>query len=138
MGMFLQQACGEPFGFAAQDEDVARLKSRAPDQPRAIIFDKPESAARQFFHELGPVVDRFPVEQGPVIHSGSAEVFGVEEEAERADQPQLGADRDTRAPDVSRVLRDVGLIEHHMQQWRGSRRRFQDFSTVAHAVRVQP
>ena len=40
----------------------------------------------------------------------------VETKTQRANQPQLGADRDTCAANVPGILRNIGLIEHDVQQ----------------------
>jgi hypothetical protein len=42
-------------------------------------------------------------------------VFFVEAKSQRADQPELGPDGHAGAPDVPRVLGNVGLMQDDMQ-----------------------
>lgn len=75
---------------------------------------------RKGFGERLPIRDVFHVEVLPVVEPGAAEPSFIEVESGGADDPKFGPDGDARATDVSRVLRDLRLVQDHMQRARTS------------------
>jgi hypothetical protein len=50
----------------------------------------------------------------PIVQSGASQVVVVDPEAERSDQPQFGLDRDTRPPNIARIVGDLGLMQNNV------------------------
>ena len=63
-----------------------------------------------------PVVDDFPLQVLPIVEARAAQIVVVEPKAQRPDQPQLGPGGHARAADAARVVRNLRLIEHDVQQ----------------------
>ncbi len=73
---------------------------------------------RERFGERLPIRDVFHVEVLPVVESGAAEPSLIEPKSGRTDDPEFGPDGDARATNVSRVLRDLGLVQDDVQRAR--------------------
>ena len=119
--------------FASEQKDVPRREGGIPHKARGGFRERPPGTPGQAFSHLGPAFDGLPIDKLPIIHAGSAEVPFVETKAQRADQPQLGADGHAGASDVAGVLRNVRLIKNNVEQrfWRhGSIRESRDCNMV--------
>lgn len=102
----------KPGRFTSEHEHVARTERRFPDRPPRRFGEKEVAAFGEGLGERFPIRDVFEVEVLPIVESGAAEPFFIEPEGGRSDDPELGPDRDARATDVPRVLRDLGLVQH--------------------------
>ena len=115
LGLPAQQRARQPLGLAAEYQGIARSKRRVGVAALGR-FREPPAPAAEPRPEGVPTVHRFPLQVLPVVESGPAQVVVIDAKAERSDEPQLGSEGDARAADVARVLRDLWLVEHDMQQ----------------------
>jgi hypothetical protein len=67
-------------------------------------------------HEIGPVVNGFPIEMLPVVQTGASEPPVVQAETEGADQPELGSHGHARSPHVARVVGNFRLMKDDVEQ----------------------
>ena len=66
--------------------------------------------------ELPPVVDGSPVQVLPVIKPRAAELFLIDSESERADQPKVSSRGEAATADVPRVLGNLGLVKNDIEK----------------------
>jgi hypothetical protein len=59
-----------------------------------------------------PRIHRLPVQVLPIVQSGSLDLLFVYAKACGSDDPELGIERHARAPNISRVLRDLWLKQY--------------------------
>jgi hypothetical protein len=65
--------------------------------------------------EFLPVVNDLPLKVLPIVEPGPTQIVIIDAKPQGPHQPQLGSHRDARAADAPRVVRDLRLIEHHVQ-----------------------
>jgi len=114
-GITGQDPGGEASGFAAEDEDVPGREGAIPDELVAAFLDEPEIAVGEEADEFLPTFDDLPIEVGPIVHSGPAEMFFVQAESKRTDEPKLGTHGNASPPDIAGVLGNIWLVQNDMK-----------------------
>ena len=91
-GMVGEEGIGDAGGFVAEDQPVAVGEPGLPEGRLALGGKEPEGrdiAAEGIEESVGIVVNG-QSKPGPVVQRAAAEIFVVEDEAERADEVKLG------------------------------------------------
>lgn len=106
----------EPLGLLTEQEIVSSrdLCARVQLSGMPAEGDQPSGASRGFQEGLEARV-MVDIHLGPVIQAGTPEMPVVHPETERVDQMQPQLRRSAQASNVSRIGRDLRLIEDDMQ-----------------------
>jgi len=66
----------------------------------------------QRLFECIPMLHELDVQVLPIVESSSSQLLFLELETERTDKPELGSNGQASAPNITRVLRYLGLMQN--------------------------
>jgi hypothetical protein len=111
----LQDGWRQALRLFSKDQSISPLIIGGRIQPRSRFGKEPATLGRQLILKHVPIVDYLPLQMGPIIQPGSAEMFGVNAKAKGPDQPKFRTQRHACPPNIARVLWDFRLVKNNMQ-----------------------
>jgi len=112
--MGIENRLGQTGRFASKDKYVTNVKVNVPEGAFGKSREKIERTHRQLSPQLLPIHGITNLQMLPIVKPRTAQALIIKPKSSRPNNPQFSPDRDTRTADVSRVLRDLGLIQHYM------------------------
>ena len=109
---------GQPRRFATKYQGVPWLVTDLRVKGCSFLGEVPVVFFREGLAKFLPVVDGSPVQVLPVIEARTAELFLVDSESERADQPKVSSRGEAATADVPRVLGNLGLVKNDIERGR--------------------
>lgn len=121
VGVAVEDLSGKSRGLLAEHERIARAQVGIEVALRAVGAQEPHARRRILEHEGAKVRMDAQCHKVPVVYARTPYGALVDPEPEPPAQVQVRLRCSAEAGDVARVLRDLGLDEHHMEG-RGKRR----------------